>query len=56
MNSDDIISWSGTGHLDRLTRRLPMVPGFRIPKGVLHQPHDVEEDLVVYDVFYPYLA
>ena len=34
------------------------VPGtfVRIPKGVLHQPHDVEEDLIVYDVFYPFLA
>ena len=37
---------------------LPMVPGafFRIPRGVLHQPHDIEEDMVLYDVFYPYLA
>ena len=36
----------------------PMVKGafIRIPKGVLHQPHDIEEDLLVYDVFYPYLA
>jgi len=28
----------------------------RIPKGTLHQPHDIEEDVVVYDVFYPFLA
>jgi quercetin dioxygenase-like cupin family protein len=59
-NSDDIIfvikgrakMWiDGMGDL-------PMVPGafFRIPKGVMHQPHDVEEDLLVYDVYYPYLT
>jgi quercetin dioxygenase-like cupin family protein len=59
-NSDDIIfvikgkgkMWiEGTGDL-------PMIPGafFRIPKGVMHQPHAIEEDLLVYDVFYPYLA
>lgn len=37
---------------------VPAVPGtfVRIPKGVLHQPHDVEEDLIIYDVFYPFLA
>jgi quercetin dioxygenase-like cupin family protein len=28
----------------------------RIPKGTLHQPHDIEEDLIAYDVFYPFLA
>jgi quercetin dioxygenase-like cupin family protein len=28
----------------------------RIPKGVLHQPHSIEEDMVVYDVFYPFLV
>ena len=28
----------------------------RIPKGVLHHPHDIEEDLLIYEVFYPYLA
>jgi quercetin dioxygenase-like cupin family protein len=28
----------------------------RIPKGVLHQPHSIEEDVVVYDVFYPSLV
>jgi len=28
----------------------------RIPKGTQHQPHDIEEDLIVYDVFYPFLA
>jgi len=37
---------------------VPAIPGtfIRIPKGVLHQPHDVEEDLVVYDIYYPFLA
>ncbi|MGO9123067.1 MAG: cupin domain-containing protein [Desulfomonilaceae bacterium] len=37
---------------------IPAVPGtfVRIPKGVLHQPHEVEEDLIIYDVFYPFLA
>lgn len=36
----------------------PMVEGafIRIPKGVMHQPRDIEEDVVAYDVFYPYLA
>jgi len=37
---------------------VPAVAGtfVRIPKGVLHQPHDVEEDFIIYDVFYPFLA
>jgi len=37
---------------------VPMVEGafIRIPKGFPHQPHDIEEDLIAYDVFYPYLA
>jgi len=37
---------------------VPMVEGafLRIPKGVRHQPHEVEEDLIAYDVFYPFLA
>ena len=37
---------------------VPMVEGafVRIPKGVLHQPHDIEEDVLAYDVFYPALA
>jgi quercetin dioxygenase-like cupin family protein len=37
---------------------VPLVKGtfVRVPKGVLHQPHDIEEDFVAYDVFYPYLA
>lgn len=59
-NSDDIIyvlkgrakMWiDGMGHL-------PMVEGtfIRVPKGVLHQPYDIEEDLIAYDVFYPFLA
>ena len=25
----------------------------RIPKGILHQPHDIEEDIIAYDVWYP---
>lgn len=25
----------------------------RIPKGVLHQPHDVEEDLIAHDTWFP---
>ena len=23
----------------------------RIPKGILHQPHDIEEDIIAYDVW-----
>jgi quercetin dioxygenase-like cupin family protein len=36
----------------------PMSAGsfVRVPKGVQHQPHSVEEDMVIYDVFYPFLA
>ena len=25
----------------------------RIPKGILHQPHNIEEDIVAYDIWYP---
>jgi quercetin dioxygenase-like cupin family protein len=37
---------------------VPMVEGtfVRIPKGIAHQPHSIEEDLIAYDVFYPFLA
>jgi quercetin dioxygenase-like cupin family protein len=37
---------------------VPMAEGtfVRIPKGVRHQPHSIEEDFVAYDVFYPFLA
>ncbi len=37
---------------------LPMREGtfIRVPKGTEHHPHDIEEDLTVYDVFYPFLA
>lgn len=37
---------------------IPMLEGtfIRIPKGTRHQPHDIEEDLLAYDVFYPFLA
>jgi quercetin dioxygenase-like cupin family protein len=59
-NSDDIIfviKGKATIWIDGMGD-LPMVPGsfFRVPKGVLHHPHDIEEDLVLFDVFYPYLA
>jgi uncharacterized RmlC-like cupin family protein len=27
-----------------------------ILKKIVHQPHDIEEDFIGYDVFYPYLA
>jgi uncharacterized RmlC-like cupin family protein len=59
-NSDDIIyvvkgkakMWiDGVGDV-------PMVAGgfIRIPKGVWHQPHDVEEDVIAHDVWYPFLV
>ena len=59
-NSDDIIyvikgkakMWiEGVGDV-------PMVKGafLRIPKGLPHQPREIEEDLMVYDVFHPFLA
>ncbi len=37
---------------------VPLVAGtfVRVPKGVVHQPYDVVEDFIAYDVFYPYLA
>ena len=59
-NSDDIIyvlKGKAKMWIDEIGD-LPMVEGafFRIPKGVLHQPHSVEEDIVAYDVFYPFLA
>ena len=25
----------------------------RVPKGVLHQPHDIEEDLIAHDTWFP---
>jgi len=59
-NSDDIVyvvKGKGKMWIDQLGE-FPMVPGafVRIPKDVLHQPRDIEEDMLVYDVFYPYLA
>lgn len=27
----------------------------RIPAGVKHQPHDIEEDILVFDIFLPHL-
>jgi len=59
-NSDDIVyvvrgkakMWiDGVGDV-------PMIEGgfLRIPKGVRHQPHDIEEDVIAYDVWYPFLA
>ena len=37
---------------------VPMTEGtfVRIPKGTEHQPHDMEEEVIIYDVFYPFLA
>ena len=34
-----------------------MEPGslLRIPAGVKHQPHDIETDLLVFDIFLPHL-
>ncbi len=59
-NSDDIIyvvKGKAKMWIDQIGD-FPMVAGafLRIPKGMLHQPHDIEEDLIVYDVFYPFLA
>ena len=27
----------------------------RIPAGVKHQPHDIEEDILVFDIYFPHL-
>ncbi|MFH1481420.1 MAG: cupin domain-containing protein [Pseudomonadota bacterium] len=59
-NSDDIIyvlKGKAKMWIDKVGD-VPMVEGtfIRMPKGVLHQPHDIEEDLIAYDVFYPYLV
>jgi quercetin dioxygenase-like cupin family protein len=27
----------------------------RIPAGVKHQPHDIEEDVLAFDIFFPHL-
>ena len=27
----------------------------RIPAGVKHQPHDIEEDMLVFDIYFPHL-
>lgn len=59
-NSDDIIyvlqgkakMWvDGIGNV-------PLVSGtfLRIPKGTMHQPLDVEEDFIAYDIWYPALV
>jgi quercetin dioxygenase-like cupin family protein len=34
-----------------------MLPGtfIRIPAGVKHQPHDIEEDVLAFDIFFPHL-
>lgn len=39
------------------TADVPLTAGtcLRIPKGVLHQPRNVEEDLLLYDVWFPAL-
>ena len=59
-NSDDIIyvvKGKAKMWIDQIGD-VPLVEGafIRIPKGVLHQPHDIEEDMLLYDVFYPYIA
>jgi mannose-6-phosphate isomerase-like protein (cupin superfamily) len=59
-NSDDIIyvlqgkakMWvDGIGDV-------PLAPGtfLRIPQKTWHQPHDIEEDFIAYDIWYPALA
>jgi quercetin dioxygenase-like cupin family protein len=59
-NSDDIVyvlqgrakMWvDGVGDV-------PLVTGtfLRIPKGTMHQPHDIEEDFIAYDIWYPALV
>ena len=58
--SDDIVyvvEGKATMWMDGLGN-VPMVKGtfIRIPKGVPHQPIDIEEDLLAYDVFYPFLS
>lgn len=37
---------------------IPLVEGsfLRVPKGTMHQPHDIEEDFVAYDIWFPALA
>lgn len=37
---------------------VPLAAGtfLRIPKGVWHQPHDIEEDFVAHDTWYPALV
>jgi quercetin dioxygenase-like cupin family protein len=34
---------------------IPLIAGsfVRVPKGVLHQPHDIEEDLIAHDTWFP---
>lgn len=43
-------------HIDGSGDR-PMVPGafLRIPAGVKHRPFNVEEDILAYNVFYPFM-
>ena len=58
--SDDIIyvlEGKATMWIDDIGN-VPMVKGafIRIPKGVPHQPIDIEEDILAYDVFYPFLS
>lgn len=59
-NSDDIVyvvKGKAKMWIDQIGD-VPMHEGtfLRIPKGVLHQPYDIEEDFIAYDVFYPFLA
>jgi quercetin dioxygenase-like cupin family protein len=58
--SDDIIyvvKGKATMWIDQVGD-VPMVEGafIRIPKGVLHQPHHIEEDVLAFDIYYPALA
>ncbi|MGO9612395.1 MAG: cupin domain-containing protein [Dissulfurispiraceae bacterium] len=56
-NSDDIL-YVLTGKTKMWVEGygdVPLDPGtfLRTPKGTLHQPHDIEEDSIAYDVWYP---
>ena len=56
-NSDDIlyiIKGKATIWIDKIGD-VPVSAGsfIRIPKGVSHQPHDIEEDLIAHDTWFP---
>ena len=57
--SDDIlyvIRGSGKMWIDGVGD-LPLATGtfLRIPKGIWHQPHDIEDELIIHDVWYPHV-